>query len=489
MLLPDKTPLIVVEPVNSALRICAVNDAAAALGLKIGIPLADARAMFPAIKAHDADRQADWTLLEAVADWCSRYTPLVGLDAPDGLMLDISGCAHLFGGEGALAHDLLARLKKQGLCAEIGLADTVGCAWAVARYGETKLAPKGAASDFLLPLPLASLRLDAETISALAQAGLRCIADVIDCPRAPLAARFGEEFMRRLDQALGRESESITPRLPAPSYIAERRFPDPVMLQKDVVGTIEQLAHELDRRLEQKGQGARLLETALFRTDGKVYRIAVGTGEPLRDPLRIQRLFSERLAAIGDECDPGFGYDVVRLSVLACERLDPTQDSLDRRDHEAELAHLIDRLSARFGARRLTRLIPRETHIPEFAVAAVPAQIALKNLTVALIEQDSLAPVRPFRLLNPPEAINAVAEVPDGPPARFRWRQRLYEVTAAEGPERIAAEWWRNGHAPAFTRDYFRIESRQGMRAWLYREGLYERETPHPRWFLHGLFA
>ncbi|MGC1466412.1 MAG: DUF6504 family protein, partial [Pseudolabrys sp.] len=169
--------------------------------------------------------------------------------------------------------------------------------------------------------------------------------------------------------------------------------------------------------------------------------------------------------------------------------LDPAQAGLAGQDHQTELAHLVDRLSARFGSHRLTRLIPRDTHIPEFAVAAVPAQGARDALAANSIEQDSLAPVRPVRLFSRPEAIEAVAEVPDGPPARFRWRHILHEVIAAEGPERIAVEWWRDSEGHALTRDYFRVESKEGIRAWLYREGLYDREPGSPRWFLHGLFA
>jgi protein ImuB len=471
------------------LRICAFNDAAAALGMKMWMPLADARAMYPSLQVENADPQSDRVLLEAIADWCDRYTPLVGLDPPDGLILDVSGCAHLFGGERVLGENILARLAQQGLRAEIGLADTVGCAWAAARYGETPLVPKGATRDTLLPLPLAALRLDGKIVAALRQSGLKRIADVIDRPRAPLAARFGQEFIRRLDQALGREDEPIKPRLPLPSYVAERRFPDPIALETDVLGTIEQLARELGHIMERRGEGARLLQVALFRADGKVHRLEAGTGEPLRDPARIKRLFVERLTAIGDDCDPGFGHDVVRLSALVCERLDPAQGGLAGQDYQTELAHLVDRLSARFGSRRLTRLIPRDTHIPEFAVAAVPAQMARGAFAADPIAQDSLAPVRPVRLFSRPEAVEAVAEVPDGPPVRFRWRHVLHEVAAAEGPERIAMEWWRNAEGDALTRDYFRVESKQGTRAWLYREGLYGRETGSPRWFLHGLFA
>jgi protein ImuB len=480
---------IVVEPVKSALRICGMNDAAAALGIKHGITLADARAMHPSLEVHQADHAADLVLLEAVADWCDRYTPLIGLDPPDGLMLDVSGCAHLFGGEASMRCDLIARLARQGLQAHAGLADTPGCAWAIARYGDTPSALPEGQYDALLPLPLTALRIDREIVSALAQAGLKRIADVIDRPRAPLAARFGEEFLRRLDQALGREEETITPRLPPPSYVAERRFPEPVALQADVLGTIEQLARELGHVMERRHMGARLLQAALFRVDGKVHRIEAGAGQPLRDPERIQNLFVERLNVVGDECDPGFGYDVIRLSALTVEPLGAVQIGLANEDHTSELKHFIDRLSARFGARRVVRQLPCNTHIPEFAVTNAPAQRAQDDRTIPPPVQDRLVPTRPLRLFARPEPIETVAEVPDGPPTRFRWRQVSHEVAAAEGPERIAMEWWRDEHGRALTRDYFHVESKQGTRVWLYREGLYGRETSQPRWFVHGLFA
>ena len=491
--LPGDKPLIVIEPVKAALRVCALNDAAARLGLKAGMPLADVRAMHPLIDVREAEPAADHALLEAVADWCDRYTPLVGLDGPDGLLLDISGCAHLFGGEAALMRDMAARLSRQDLSARLSAADTVGCAWAVARYGNPLLVPEGGTQAALSKLPLMALRIEDDIVVALVQAGLKRICDVTERPRAPLAARFGSGFLRRLDQALGREDESIMPRLPVASCTAELRFAEPIGHEADVLGTIEKLSREVGLSMERRGEGARLLQVSLFRADGKVYRFNAAAGEPLRDPARIRRLFSERFVAVGDECDPGFGYDMVRLSALIVERMDPVQAGLARDDHGVELAHLIDRLSARFGSPRVMRMIPRDTHIPEYAQEAVAAQtsaqVAKKDLAACPVEQDSLAPTRPVRLFARPEAIEAIAEVPDGPPIRFRWRHVMHEIVVAEGPERIAMEWWRDDAGRVLTRDYFRVESRQGMRAWLYRDGLYERETVSPRWFLHGLFA
>jgi protein ImuB len=390
----------------------------------------------------------------------------------------------------------------------------------------------------MLPLPVAALRIAPVVAAGLVTMGLSRVADLAGRPRAPLAARFGEMLLRRLDQAFGRADEPITPRLPLPSAIAEQRFAEPIALEVDVLGTIEHLARELGRVLERRGEGARLLQLALFRTDGKVHRLEIGTGAPLRDAARARRLFEDRLATLGDACDPGFGFDVVRLSALVTERCDPVQTGLAGDDRGEELAHLIDRLGARFGLRRVARLIPQDTHIPEFAVAAVPAHAAsgvtrasspsprlrgegrgegssrhgqthgyapspdrLRFASAVDLSpqagrgvaespaQDSLSPTRPIRLFERPEPIDAVAEVPDGPPVRFRWRRVLHEVAHAEGPERIAMEWWRDETGRALTRDYFRIESRSGVRVWLYREGLYGREIERPRWYLHGLFA
>ncbi len=515
---PAEGALVVTRPVKGALRLAAVNDAAARLGLRAGMALADARAMYPSLDVAEEDAAADRLMLEAVADWCDRYTPLVGTHVPDGVALDISGCAHLFGGEEALTRDVLARLARQGLHARLAVADTVGCAWALAHHGAAPvtLVPSGAMRDVLAPLPIAALRLAPETVTALTEAGLRRVADLLDLPRAALAARF-EGLLRRLDQALGREDEPITPRLPLPSYLVEQRFAEPIALERDVLGTIERLAGRLGHRMEQRQEGARVLEAALFRTDGTVFRLTVGTGMPLRDPRRIARLFADRLARLGKACDPGFGYDLMRLSAVAAERQDAVQTGLAAPDHEAALAHLIDRLGARFGLRHITRMVAQDTHIPEFAVTAVPAHAArcapeaarklppLRGRTRPGSqpcpsrkgaesngpgeEQDTLLPARPVRLFERPEPIEAVAEVPDGPPVRFRWRRVLHEVAAAEGPERIAMEWWRDAEGRALTRDYFRIESRDGMRVWLYREGLYGAETQTPRWFLHGLFG
>ena len=271
--------------------------------------------MYPSLPVVDADPEADRRFLEAIADWCDRYTPLVGIDVPDGLFLDVTGCAHLFGGEAALARDLVTRLAHQGLRARVAVADTVGCAWGIARYGKPGVIPHGETEAAMLPLPIAALRVDPEIVADLKTAGLTCVADLAARPRAPFAARFGKGLLIRLDQALGAADEPITPRLPVPAAMAEQRFPEPIARETDVLGTIEHLARQLAVVLERRGEGGRLIQVALFRADGAVHRLEIGTGSPLRDPVRVRKLFEERLAVLGDACDPGFGYDMVRLGI------------------------------------------------------------------------------------------------------------------------------------------------------------------------------
>lgn len=483
-------PLVLIAPVKSALRLSAMNAVSARLGLKVGMPLADARAMYPSLHAQDADPEADRRLLESIAGWCERYTPLVGFDPPDGILFDITGCAHLFGGEEAMCRDIVLRLARQGVAARVAVADTVGAAWAVAHYGRDMVVAKDMVRQALAPLPLAALRLDAGTVEGLALAGLRRIADIMDRPRAPLAARFGMTLVQRLDQALGREDEPITPRQPLPLSIAEKRFADPIAMEADVLGTVEQLAREIETLLERRGEGARVLQLSLFRADGKVVRLDVGTAAPLRDPSRMRRLFVDRLSVLGDEYDPGFGFDMIRLAVRVSEPLGHKQIGLASPDHAADLAHLVDRLGARFGRDRVGRIVSQDTHIPEFAAAIVPAHMAARPAAMPAVVQDSLSPVRPLRLFARPELLSdAIAEVPDGPPVRFRWRRVIHDVAVAEGPERIAMEWWHDEREEVLTRDYYRVETREGARVWLYREGLFGRETEIPKWFLHGVFA
>jgi protein ImuB len=505
-----EAPLATLAKIKSAQRLVAVDRKAQALGLKPGMTLTDARARHPSLVTFDADARAEAETLSHIADWCRRFTPLAALDAPEGIILDVSGAAHLFGGETKLLTEIEAQLEAQGFHARAALAPTPEAAWALARFGTRQILPEDEKERrrVLGELPLAALRLDEKTIADLAQAGLRRIGDILLRPRAPIAARFGSTLHARLDALQGLTKSAISPRFEAPAYVAERRFLDCIMRREDIEATIASLAQDLALMLTRHGEGARRLEVNLFRVDGMVKHIETGTSRPLRDPQAIARLFRERIEAIGqtDETDPldaGFGFDVIRLAALTVERKDQEQTGWDTSscvNETADLAALIDRLGARLGLRRVTRLAFNDTHIPEFAVAAMPAaegnrtsrayhlqQPASNNFEANSNGVEKGLAQRPIRLLQHPEPIETIASVPDGPPLRFRWRRVMHEVTAIEGPERIAPEWWKN--ETALTRDYFRAEDSEGQRFWLFREGLFNRETARPRWFMHGFFA
>ncbi len=486
-------PLVVYGKRGNAELLTAVDDVAERLGLSPDLALAQARAMHPGIEALEENPEADVALLESSADWCLRYTPLVACDPPDGLLLDISGCAHLYGGEDALVTDLSGRLEVAGFAYRIAIAGTIGAAWAATHHGTPGSYACGGQRKLLAPLPLAALRLDASTVAALARVGLKHISDIVDLPRAPLTARFDADLLRQLDRALGSEHEPLNPRLPVAPYVAEQRFAEPIAHEEDVLASVTRLAGRLKVALERRGDGVRRLELTLFRTDGALRRIAVGCSRPLRDPDDIRALFIERLNALADALDPGFGFDMARLSVLVAEPAPPEQIGIGSTEDSAEIDRLTDRLSARLGARRVRRLIAQDSHIPEITGACVPAQMTVTDADWEAFRryraEVELAP-RPLRLLMRPEPIEAVAEMPDGPPLRFRWRRALHEVIAAEGPERIEGAWWseHGGHA----RDYFRVEDKTGLRFWLFRAGLYRdlaKSAAVPTWFLHGRFA
>jgi len=528
-------PLVIYGKRSNADLLTAVDDAAERLGLSPGVALAQARAMHPGIEAIAEDAEADAALLEAIADWCLRYTPLVACDPPDGLLLDISGCAHLYGGEHALVADLAGRLEAAGFAYRTAIAGTIGAAHAAAHHGAPGRYACGEERSLLAPLPLAALRLEPGTAAALARVGLKRIGDMIDLPRAPLTARFGADLLRQLDRALGNEHEPLTPRLPVAPYVAEQRFAEPIAREEDVLAIVARLAGRLQLALERRGDGARRIELTLFRTDGALRRIAAGCSRPLRDPAAIRALFTERLHALADALDPGFGFDMARLSVVVAEpcpardqaewvpvsRPDRAQNYKNRTrsdakpvptfadrvlvqigiggtEDDAALDRLVDRLSARLSARRVRRPVAQDSHIPEIAASCVPAQLtgtddgwdAFRRYRA----QAELSP-RPLRLLARPEPIEAVAEVPDGPPLRFRWRRALHEVIAAEGPERIEGAWWSEHGGDSlgnFARDYFRVEDKSGLRFWLFRAGLYRdlaQGVAAPTWFLHGTFA
>ncbi|MGZ6008470.1 MAG: Y-family DNA polymerase [Rhizomicrobium sp.] len=486
---PDDPPLVLSIKSNNARILYAVDRKAARQGLNPGMALASARAMVRELAVAEADETADAKLLTGIADWCDRFTPFVAIDGVDGLLLDVTGATHLFGGEAAMLETVRASIACQGFTVRAALAGTAAAARALARYADATIAAAGTEAEVVAFLPVAALDLDSKDTHALRRAGLKTIAQVAGRTRAELTARFGKEMVFKLDRALGQSEKPISPRRILPDYMAEHRFAEPVTAEDFIAGSILSLAGSLCGLLEERGQGARALEASFFRSDGAVNRIVLETARPLRDPKIIARLFRDRLDALADPIDPGFGFDLIRLGALRAERLVPESVGLDAKpDDGKEIAFLIDRLAARFGSHRILTFQPQDTHIPEAAGVAVPAQHAPDTKCNWEARVPGEAPRRPLQMLTKPELIDVMAQVPDGPPLRFRWHRALHAVVHAEGPERITMEWWRNQN-PQPTRDYFRVEDEAGRRFWLYRDGLYDREQFAPRWYVHGLFA
>lgn len=505
---PPDAPFVLVEKVKGAIRLAAVNRAALALGFGPGLSLADARARHPDIGVADLDPLADAAWLERIADGCDRYTPMVAIDGRDGLILDISGCAHLFGGEQGLRDDLIARLERLGLTTRAALADTPDAAHALARYARS-VAPAEAGADddsrrelpahfvaapasagaTIMGMPVEALELDTEEAVALRRAGLGKLGDLSSRPSQLLSARFGEAATDRLARITGGRDIRITARRPEAALVLERRFAEPIGRTEPALAAIAELVGQAARRMEQAHRGGRRFEAQLFRTDGLVRSLRIETGLPVRDVALVMRLFDERLEALADPVDPGFGFDLVRLSVPMFEPLAPLQLPLEGGAvAEGKLAQLLDRLSTRLGRGRVRRLAARDSHIPEQASFAFPA-IEAGPARAWSEPEPGEPPLRPTHLFDPPQPIEVIAGVPDGPPQRFRWRREMHEVTLAEGPERIGALWWRRADNGGLSRDYYRVEDRHGRRFWLFRHGLYGTDAKPPVWYIHGLFA
>ena len=451
--------------------------------------LAEARACLPTLIAIPHDPGGDRALLARLADLATRYSPSVTPDGPAALLIDSTGCAHLFGGEAAMAQEITAHFRRLGLTTSSALAGTPDAARAMARF---------VASD-VPALPLAALMLDAETTSALRRAGFRRIGDVAHQPRAALAARFGKALVRQLARLLGEEDAHISPRhSPAPLH-AERRFAEPVAHVDTVLAAIADLLGQLAAQMAARDLGGRAFALSLTRSDGHIARLAVETGAPTRDAELVLRLLRERIDSLADPLDPGFGYDAITLAVPHAEALACHQPGLEpRQPGPSPLAPLLDRLTVRHGADRVLRFAAGNSHMPERAGGLLPRPAANDQTTNQTATATSPPcpgdpPTRPLLLFDPPQRLEVLAAVPDGPPRRFAWRGKSWQVARAEGPERIAPEWWRKpgGHTgnTGLTRDYYRVEEAGGRRFWLFRHGLYGRESAEPRWYIHGLFA
>ena len=467
------------------MRLASVDATALAIGLRPGMPLADARAQIGdlAVVPHDPASDQNW--LDRLAQGCAHYSPLVALDVPDGLVLDIAGAEHLYGGEADLVADVERRLTRLGMTLRHALGPTADAARALARY-QARPAPDEASA--IRRLPVAALELEEEATTALVRAGLKTIGDLASRPMTNIAARFGADTAMALRRILGDAPSPLDPRVLPPPMAVERRFAEPLGSTAHATKILAELAAEAIEKLAERGKGGRHFRATFFRSDGLARSIAIETGHPTRDTGLVMRLFAERMDSLADPLDPGFGFDMIRLAVPRLEALGASQLRLEGGAARAPaMDELADRLATRLGRGRVRRYRPADTHIPEQAQLELPA-IDAPSPQPWPAPDPGEPPLRPFWLFDPPQPIEVIAEVPDGPPHQFRWRRQAHAVRRYEGPERIAAEWWRRRDNGGLTRDYYRVEDAQGRRFWLFRHGLYD-EKPDPRWYIHGVFA
>ena len=433
--------------------------------------LADARAICPDLATRPADLVREAAALAGLRRWASRYAPMVATDGADGLLADISGVPHLFGGEAALRDDLQARLERAGLHAASAIAGTRGAAHALARHGGG-IVPDGRLVEGIGHLPVTALRVDHATTEALARVGLTRIADLVSLPRAPLARRFGPGLVLRLDQALGAQAEPVAAAPDVPRLSVRMTLPEPIGLQADVMAGLERLLDRLCAKLTATHMGARRLRLELRRVDHDTAQVEIGLARPMRDPARIAALFTKGVDAV----DAGFGMDALRLSATVTEPLAPEQIGGDAAiRHEDALADLLSSVGNRIGFDRVLRLLPATSLIPERSFLLAPAAYSAPEAA-----PHSGGPGRPNTIF-PPEPVTAA---PGTPPASFRWRRMRFTTLRATGPERIAPEWWFDDPAwRSGLRDYWRIETQEGPRLWLFM-------TPQaPAWFAQGVFA
>ena len=508
-----------------------MNEAAEAAGLAVGEPLADARAKADVLQVRAVNAAADDAALRRLALWATRYTPTASPlcgdfwseeNGADGVFFEVEGASHLFGGEESLIADLAARLRRFGLAARLAVADTPGAAWAASRFHRSPLLvlPSGREAAMLADMPIAALRLSSETRTALRRLGLKTVGALIDKPRAPFAARFAAELLRRLDQALGRVDEPLVPIVAPPVYHSLHYLMEPIVTAAAVVARASRLMQNLIHVLIRDDVGARSLRLCLYRVDGAVETIDIGLTAPTRSVAHVARLIELKIEALAAMEDAGFGFEAVGLAVIHAEPMPARQIELTpshpspasggrsgwgHGDRAERCAALIDTLRQRLGPASVRRLAPVASHLPERAEI-----LPLVDGEVSTWPASQQA--RPLLLLPRAEPAEVTALVPDGPPRRFCWRGTTYDVAGSQGPERIGAEWWRAPHLSAhsgesgnpalgprlrgderrenaFTRDYYLVEDLAGHRFWLYREGLYGRETAAARWFVQGLFA
>ena len=480
---PDDIPIVLAREGQHGPVIHAANRIARLNGINEGARVVDMRAICPELQVAYADLAGDSAALDRLVRWARRWCPWSVRDGDDGMILDTTGADHLLGGEAAMLVEMETQLSLLGLTSHLAVAPTWGAAWALGRFGPVRqVCGLDEVEIKLGALPVTALRLDGETVLLLRRLGLKTIGAVMDVPRLSLTRRFvkaglASNPLLRLDQALGKLAEPVASIDAKPRFAVQSRLAEPIF---DPTPYLPELCEDLCEHLKQAGMGCRRLHLTVFRTDGDVSHVDVATSAATCDPTHLHGLFRDKVERI----NPGFGFDLITLAAGADEPLQVVQNRLDGgSDDDLHLTRLIDRLSAKFGPRAVTRPVLRESHVPERAAGHVAALAELADMPPPVAKE------RPLRLFDHPEEVRVLYAVPEGPPAQFVWRRQTHRVVRYAGPERIAPEWWKDRPGTRL-RDYFKVEDQSGRRIWLYREGLHEDgRGDDPRWFVLGCFA
>jgi protein ImuB len=473
-------PFVFAAPEHGRMLITAANSLAEAQGISPGMALADARAIVPSLEMADHIPGKESKLLKALGEWCIRYTPLVAVDMPNGLLLDVSGCAHLWGGERAYLGTIIKVLRNKGYNARGAMADSVGAAWAVARFGKDQpIIPPGGQTDALLSLPPMALRLEAGILERLKKLGFCNIKSFIGIGRSVLRRRFGTQLLLRLDQAIGNEDEPLDLLQPVEPYHERLPCLEPIRTAVGIEIAIKKLLENLCRRLTGEGMGLRVAVLKCYRLDGKVLQVSIGTGKPSNFVNHLFRLFELKISSI----EPDLGIELFTLDATKVEEADPEQEMLWSPEggglEDVGLAELLDRLANKIGAANIRRYLPQEHYWPERSIK--PA-LSLQDKRTTEWRTDR---IRPSLLLSRPERIEVMVKTPDYPPNFFIYNGQKHTIIKSDGPERIEREWWLDNGKQ---RDYYRVEDDEGRRYWLFRSGHYSDEQL-PEWFIHGFFA
>lgn len=470
-------PFVLAMPEHGRMVVKAANISAEEQGVYAGMVVADCRAILPSLHVLPQRHGRAERLLSALAEWCMRYTPVAGVDLPDGVLLDASGCAHLWGGERQYINDLCTKLGNYGYDVRVGIADTIGAAWAVSRFGGAiSIVESGRQAEALLSLPPAALRLEGAILERLRKLGLHQIRSFIQMPRSALRRRFSQSILTRLDQALGQEVEVLVPVRPPEPFLERLPCLEPIRTAAGIEIALKQLLERISARLAKEGKGLRKCLLKAYRIDGDVQQVEIATGYPSHSPTHLFKLFEHKISSL----KPDLGFELFILIATGVEDVPVIQDALwtAASRNDIVVAELLDRIAGRVGSSCIHRYVPVEHHWPERSVKA-----ASTLLEKSPAEWRTDLP-RPIHILPIPEEIAVTVPIPDYPPMLFRYKGELHHIRKADGPERIEREWWIED---GLYRDYYSVEDDRGARYWLFRLGSYN--DSNSKWFVHGFFA